>query len=50
MSAVINFVKEITGNEQVLIEIQGSLSHSFESKYVYMYLGRLKKGEKDVII
>jgi hypothetical protein len=43
MSRVISFVKEIGNNENMLVEIQGSISHTVENKFNYMMLGKLTK-------
>jgi len=43
MSVIIKFTNNITENEQLLIEIQGSLTHTIESKFNYMFLGKINK-------
>lgn len=41
MSVIINFIYQISNNENTLIEIQGSLTHTFENKFNYMFLGKI---------
>ena len=43
MSVIIKFTNNITENELLLIEIQGSITHTIESKFNYMFLGKLNK-------
>lgn len=43
MSVIIKFTNQITDQELLLIEIQGSIQHTIESKFNYMYLGKLNK-------
>jgi len=49
MSVIIKFTNQITDNELLLIEIQGSIQHTIESKFNYMYLGKINK-INDVIL
>ena len=49
MSVIIKFTNNTTENELLLIEIQGSITHTIESKFNYMFLGKLKK-INDVLI
>ena len=48
MSVIINFINNISAEEghQMLIEIQGSLSHTIESKFNFMFLGKLHKNSE----
>ncbi len=43
MTSIINFVNFISNDEQILIEIQGSITHTIENKFNYMFLGKLTK-------
>lgn len=53
MSVIIKFVNQLSEEEQMLIEIQGSIGHTLENKFTYMYLGKLHKNSevnKSIII
>jgi hypothetical protein len=43
MSVLIKFTNPISDSELILIEIQGSLHHTIETKFNYMFLGKLNK-------
>jgi hypothetical protein len=43
MSVIIKFTNEITNDDNILVEIQGSLSHTIETKFNFMYLGKITK-------
>ena len=46
MSVIIKFVNNISNDEQILIEIQGGLTHTIENKFNYMFLGKLHKNSE----
>jgi hypothetical protein len=46
MSVLIKFINRITDDEHILIEIQGSLTHTIETKFNYMNLGKLHKNSE----
>lgn len=46
MSVLIKFINSITEDEHILIEIQGSLTHTIETKFNYMNLGKLHKNSE----
>ncbi len=43
MSVIIKFTNQTTENELLLIEIQGSIQHTIETKFNFMFLGKLNK-------
>ena len=46
MSVTIKFINSISDENQLLIEIQGNLSHTIENKFNYMFLGKLTKNSE----
>ncbi len=46
MSAIINFINFQSNNEQLLIEIQGEITHTIENKFNFMFLGKLTKNSE----
>ena len=45
--SVIHFCRNIGQSDTMLIEIQGSIQHSFENKFTYMFLGMLYQIDDD---
>lgn len=41
MSVIINFTAALSEKENILIEFQGTLTHTIENKFNLMFLGRL---------
>ena len=51
MNKIIQFSYEISEKEYILIELQGSISHSTEKNFHEMYFGKLeKKSEVKLLI
>jgi hypothetical protein len=46
MSIIIQFISNITDDEQLLLEIQGGITHTIENKFTYMFLGKLTKNSQ----
>jgi hypothetical protein len=46
MSITIPFISNITNNEQILLEIQGGITHTIENKFTYMFLGKLTQNSQ----
>lgn len=43
MNKIIQITKEISENEHVLVELQGSITHSTEKNFSNLHLGKLEK-------
>ena len=43
MNTIINFFNFFSQEEPTLIEIQGTISHTIENKFNFMFLGKLTK-------
>jgi hypothetical protein len=46
MSIIIQFISNISEDEQLLIEIQGGITHTIENKFNFMFLGKLTKNSQ----